>query len=154
MRKRSEMRIIMTDGFFKVAVSTPELRVADCHFNCEQMIKKAERMAAEGVRLLAFPELSLTGYTCSDLFLHDTLTEGAQRELWAYARATAGLDMISVLGLPEGHGEYHQPDESQSIDNLWEAWKIYTYTICKLIREGWPEERKIQSPTDHWTHEK
>lgn len=47
---------------------------------------------------------------------------------------------ISVLGLPAGHGEYHQPDESQCIDNLWEAWKIYTYTICKLIRDGWPEE--------------
>ncbi len=47
---------------------------------------------------------------------------------------------ISVLGLPEGHGEYHQPDESQSIENLWEAWKIYTYTVCRLIREGWPEK--------------
>ena len=36
---------------------------------------------------------------------------------------------------------------------LGEAW-IYPYTICKLIREGWPEERKIQSSTDHWSHEK
>lgn len=47
---------------------------------------------------------------------------------------------ISVLGLPKGHGEYHQPDESQNIDNLWAAWKIYTYTICRLIEEGLPNE--------------
>ena len=46
---------------------------------------------------------------------------------------------ISVLGLPEGHGEYHQPDESQCTDNLWEAWRIYTYTICKLVKSGFPE---------------
>ena len=63
----------MKDGFLKVAVSTPELKVADCPFNKEQMVKKAVEMNAKGVKLLAFPEFSLTGYTCGDLFLQELL---------------------------------------------------------------------------------
>ena len=46
----------MKDGFIKVAVCTPDLKVADCFYNAEQMIQKAEKMEKEGVRLLAFPE--------------------------------------------------------------------------------------------------
>lgn len=45
---------------------------------------------------------------------------------------------LTVLGLPEGHGECHQPDESQCIDTLFQAWKIYTYTVLKLIETGLP----------------
>ena len=66
---KTNLEVTMKDGFLKVAVSTPELRVADCTFNIGQMIKKAKKMAKKGVKLLVFPELSITGYTCNDLFL-------------------------------------------------------------------------------------
>ena len=71
----------MRDGFVKAAVSSPELRVADCRFNREQLAAAAGRMAKEGVKLLVFPEYSLTGYTCNDLFLQDTLLDGALQGL-------------------------------------------------------------------------
>lgn len=94
------MEVFMKDGFLKVAVSTPELRVADCTFNIGQMIKKAKKMAKKGVKLLVFPELSITGYTCNDLFLQDTLLSGAYEALVKYVEATKKLPMVSVLGLP------------------------------------------------------
>jgi len=74
----------MRDGFVKAAVSSPELRVADCRFNREQLAAAAGRMAKEGVKLLVFPEYSLTGYTCNDLFLQDTLLDGALQGLREY----------------------------------------------------------------------
>ena len=69
----------MKNGFLKVAVTTPDLRVADCQYNKNQMVEKVKKMADEKVSLVCFPEFSLTGYTCGDLFLHDTLVEGRKR---------------------------------------------------------------------------
>lgn len=93
----------MKDGFLKIAVSTPELKVADCIFNREEMVRKAGKMAERGVKLLAFPEFSLTGYTCHDLFLQDALLQGAERELFAYAEETKEYPLVSVLGMPLEH---------------------------------------------------
>lgn len=93
----------MRDGFIKVAVSSPELRVADCSFNRERLVEKAVYMAGERVKFLLFPEFSLTGYTCGDLFLQDTLLRGALCALREYAKETADLPMVSVLGLPFEH---------------------------------------------------
>lgn len=90
----------MRDGFIKVAVSTPDIRVADCLYNQKNLVKKAKEMAKKGVKILAFPELSLTGYTCSDLFLQETLLCGAQEVLRAYVEETSKLDMVSILGMP------------------------------------------------------
>lgn len=93
----------MKDGFLKIAVSTPELKVADCKFNREEMVRKAGELAEQGVKLLAFPEFSLTGYTCHDLFLQDALLRGAERELFAYAGETKEYPLVSVLGMPLEH---------------------------------------------------
>ena len=59
----------MRDGFVKVAAGTPKIRVADCHHNAEQIIALMKEAAAQGVKVLALPELCVTGYTCGDLFL-------------------------------------------------------------------------------------
>ena len=74
----------MKDGFVKVAVSSPDVVVADPDANSKKMIEKAEAMAACGVRLVVFPEMSITGYTCGDLFLQDTLLDGAKEALFDY----------------------------------------------------------------------
>ena len=62
----------MRDGFIKVAAATPEIRVADCGFNAASICDTIETAAALGVKLLALPELCITGYTCGDLFFQKT----------------------------------------------------------------------------------
>lgn len=93
----------MKNGFLKVAVTTPDLRVADCQYNKNQMVEKVKKMADEKVSLVCFPEFSLTGYTCGDLFLHDTLVEGAKDALVAYCEETKSYEIVSVVGLPLDH---------------------------------------------------
>ncbi len=93
----------MQDGFIKVGVCSPKLRVADCIYNTEKLIEGAGKMSRNGVKVLVFPELSLTGYTCGDLFLQEPLLRGALVGLEAFARATEELDTLFVLGLPLSH---------------------------------------------------
>lgn len=90
----------MRDGFLKVAAGTPELRVADCRYNAEQCFALMREADQEGVRVLVLPELCLTGYTCGDLFLQDTLLNGAEEALSTVREATKNLDMVTALGLP------------------------------------------------------
>ena len=95
----------MKHGFIKVAAATPAVRVADSASNAAACVALAETAAAEGVKLLVFPELCLTGATCGDLYAHDTLLRGAAEALRSFAEATASLDMVSVVGLPVAFGD-------------------------------------------------
>ena len=61
------------NGFVRVAAASPALRVADCAYNTAQIIEAMQAYAAQNVQLLCLPEFSLTGYTCSDLFLQEPL---------------------------------------------------------------------------------
>ena len=90
----------MRDGFIKVAAGTPKIKVADCRHNAEQIFTLMREAARQGVRVLALPELCLTGYTCGDLFLQNTLLQGAEEGLATILEATKNLDMVTALGLP------------------------------------------------------
>ena len=90
----------MRDGFIKVAAGTPKIRVADCRYNAEQIFTMMLEADKQGVKVLCLPELCLTGYTCGDLFLQDTLLCGAEEGLQTILEATRNLDMVTVLGLP------------------------------------------------------
>jgi NAD+ synthase (glutamine-hydrolysing) len=90
----------MKDGFFRIACATPPLRVADCSYNAEQVIRLTKEAAAQGAKLVTFPELCLTGYTCGDLFLQQVLLDGALQALRAVLQETAELDCLCVVGLP------------------------------------------------------
>ena len=90
----------MRDGFIKAAAGTPRIRVADCRYNAEQIFTLMREAAKQGVRVLALPELCITGYTCGDLFLQDTLLKGAEDSLSTVLEDTKNLDMITALGLP------------------------------------------------------
>ena len=81
----------MKHGFLKTAAASPEIRVADCAYNAEQIIKTMRQAAAAGVRLLVLPELCVTGYTCGDLFLQSTLIEGAERAVLKIMEDSRGL---------------------------------------------------------------
>ena len=90
----------MKDGFVKVAAGTPKIRVADCRYNAEQIFTLMRQADKQGVKVLALPELCLTGYTCGDLFFQDTLLRGAEEGLQTILDATKNLDMIAAVGLP------------------------------------------------------
>ncbi len=90
----------MKHGFVKVAAAVPAVRVGDCTANLNACLALAAEAAGAGVQVLTFPELCLTGATCGDLYTHDRLLAGAMDALLAYTDATAGYDMLSVVGLP------------------------------------------------------
>ncbi|MDR0817014.1 MAG: NAD(+) synthase [Clostridiales Family XIII bacterium] len=90
----------MLDGFVRVAAVTPEVRVADCLFNADRIDEATRAAADKGAKIIVFPELSVTGYTCGDLFLQDTLLDAAKRSLLRLVRASGGIDAVIVVGLP------------------------------------------------------
>ena len=90
----------MEQGFIRVAAATPNIRVADPEYNRNQIEELCREAAARQVKVLVFPELCLTGYTCSDLFLQDTLLAAARRELSVLADHTKDWDMLIFVGLP------------------------------------------------------
>lgn len=90
----------MKDGFICVAAGTPKIRVADCRYNAEQIFTMIREADKQGVKILVLPELCLTGYTCGDLFLHDTLLEGAMEGLRTILKATRHLDILAAFGMP------------------------------------------------------
>ena len=73
----------MRDGFLRVAASTPEVKVADVQFNREEICRKIQEGRKNGVKIMVFPELCLTAYTCGDLFLQKSLLTAVKRELKA-----------------------------------------------------------------------
>ena len=90
----------MKDGFIRVAAATPKIRVADPAYNAGQIIALMEEGEKEGAKLMVFPELSLTGYTCQDLFLQFPLLSGAKEALKAVVEASVNKDMLVFVGLP------------------------------------------------------
>ncbi len=93
----------MQDGFLKVGVCSPELQVADTIFNVKKMVEKAGELSGQGAKIVVFPELSLTGYTCGDLFLQEPLLTGAQEALALFTKETEKLDTLFFAGLPMLH---------------------------------------------------
>jgi NAD+ synthase (glutamine-hydrolysing) len=87
-------------GILRVAVVTPELRVANVPFNAQAIISALKEAADRGCRLALFPELSLTGYSCADLFYQALLLDQARAALKTIAQASAIHDIATVAGLP------------------------------------------------------
>ncbi|MCH5307001.1 MAG: NAD(+) synthase [Prevotella sp.] len=90
----------MKYGFIKVAAAVPAVRVADVEYNVQEIEKIMLQADSEHVELLCFPELSLTGYTCQDLFKEQLLLSKAEDGLLRLLEFTRRLDVISVVGLP------------------------------------------------------
>ncbi|SNU03429.1 NAD+ synthase (glutamine-hydrolysing) [Prevotellaceae bacterium MN60] len=90
----------MKYGFIKVAAAVPAVKVADVAYNVQEMEKLIALADSEGVELLCFPELSLTGYACQDLFKEQLLLNKAEEGLLMLLDFTRQLDIICVVGLP------------------------------------------------------
>ena len=95
-----ERQSIMKDGFIKVAAASPKLKVADCEYNEEQILSSIKEAEQAGVKLLVFPELCISGYTCGDLFLQDALLRGCEDTLKTLLEQTKELDILYVVGTP------------------------------------------------------
>ena len=95
----------MIHGFIKARTVSPALRVADCPFNARNTVDAMRQTAADGVQLVVFPELGLTGYTCGDLFLQQPLQRAAEDALGWIVRESAGLPLVVLVGLPVLCGE-------------------------------------------------
>lgn len=91
-------------GFIKVAAAIPALKVADCAYNAQEMEKLIRQAAGDGVRVVVFPELSLTGYTCGDLFLQPALIRAAEAALADLLQRTAAEDVVFIAGCPVAAG--------------------------------------------------
>ena len=87
-------------GFVKLAAAVPNVRVADCLYNKEQILKQIKIAYEEGAQVIALPELCITGYTCGDLFFQTTLLEGAKKALEEIAWETQTMETLIVLGMP------------------------------------------------------
>ncbi|HQO70573.1 MAG TPA: NAD(+) synthase, partial [Clostridia bacterium] len=87
-------------GFIKAAAASPSLKVADCRYNCDNIIKTIEKAYKKGVKLLVFPELSITGYTCDDLFSQKLLLDQALIGLMNIVKESKDRELLIVTGLP------------------------------------------------------
>lgn len=90
----------MRQGFIKVAAATPKIKVADPVYNGTVICEEMEKAWKNGAKIIVFPELCLTGYTCGDLFLQQLLLEESSRQLLKVADATRGKDAVVMVGLP------------------------------------------------------
>ena len=90
----------MKDGFIKIASVTTDIKVADSMFNADNVIRSAKEAAQNGAKVIVFPELCLTSYTASDLFLQRPLLDGVKDALASILKETAELDAVIFIGAP------------------------------------------------------
>lgn len=86
--------------YYRLSACSPRLRVGDTHFNLAEILTSLKTCEAKGAVLCTFPELSLTGYTCGDLFFNTSLLDAARAALIELAHATAQSPIITIVGLP------------------------------------------------------
>ena len=87
-------------GYVRVAASVPKIKVANVEYNVKEIVNEIKKLAKEGVQVVTFPELCITGYTCGDLFNQDFLVEKSIEGLGTIVKDTAKLDIVSIVGMP------------------------------------------------------
>ena len=90
----------MRDGFIKVAAVTPEVKVADIAFNLAEIKRRITEAAAGGAKLIVFPELSISAYSCRDIFFNDLLLQKSREALLDIAAFSTDIDALIFVGLP------------------------------------------------------
>lgn len=92
------------NGFVRVAAAIPNVVVADCMANAEACLKLIIEAAGKGAQIVCFPELSITAYTCGDLFNSALLVENAGKALGWLVEQTERLNIVAIVGLPVSGG--------------------------------------------------
>lgn len=90
----------MNNGFVKVAAAIPSVKVGDTFYNIRETIKQVVEANKQGVEIIVFPELGVTGYSCQDLFRSRLLLDSAENALQELKEATKGMDIVVIVGMP------------------------------------------------------
>ncbi len=101
---RSFIPCLMNNGFVRVAAAVPAVEVADCMRNVEQIHGLCIEACARGAEVVCFPELSVTGYTCADLFHSQVLLEEAELGLISLLNSSRSMNLIIIVGMPVAYG--------------------------------------------------
>ena len=153
----------MEYGFVKTAAVSPKIRVADPVYNGTEIIRLMKETWEKGARIIVFPELCITGYTCSDLFRQELLLKTAKEVLMEIVEASAGMDGLFFVGLPlENHGKLYNVAAAYSdgellglvpksyIPNYSEFYEARHFTAAPegLSYERWLEEDAVPFGTN------
>ena len=95
----------MNYGFIKVASAIPSVRVGDVKYNTAQIENLIAQAEGQGVEVIVFPELSVTGYSCQDLFRQEILLESAETAVMVLLDFTRKLNIIAIVGVPVVAGD-------------------------------------------------
>ena len=88
----------MKHGFIKTAAVTPDIRVADVEYNTESICRKIDETTAAGAKIVVFPELCITGYTCGDLFTQEVLLRECKKSSASDRRTYEGKGRADFCG--------------------------------------------------------
>ena len=153
----------MEYGFVKTAAVSPKIRVADPVYNGTEIIRLMKETWGKGARIIVFPELCITGYTCSDLFRQELLLKTAKEVLMEIVEASAGMDGLFFVGLPlENRGKLYNVAAAYSdgellglvpksyIPNYSEFYEARHFTAAPegLSYERWLEEDAVPFGTN------
>jgi NAD+ synthase (glutamine-hydrolysing) len=136
-------------GFYRVAAAIPQVRVADCRFNTEQIKGLIREAAEKRVEIVCFPELSVTAYTCADLFFQKTLTQEAEKAVERLKKETATLPVTFIVGVPIEHNSklYNCAVVCREGEIYGIVPKIYLPNYSEFYEKRWFEPYRLDIPT-------
>ncbi|MDR2520699.1 MAG: NAD(+) synthase [Bacteroidales bacterium OttesenSCG-928-I14] len=128
-------------GFLKIAVSIPQLKVADCNFNIQQIAKLVIEANNRKVKIVCFPELSISSYTCEDLFLQKALIEGTKEALLKLLDKTKKMPICFIVGTPVEYNSklYNCAVICQNGEIKGIVPKMYLPNYCEFYEKRWFE---------------
>lgn len=140
----------MENGFIKVASAVPSVKVADCEYNVQQIENIIAQAEGKGVEIIVFPELSITGYTCQDLFRQSLLLEQAETSVLMLLDFTRNLDIVCIVGLPVVVGDVllNCAAVIQKGDLLGLVPKTYLPNYSEFYEKRWFASSQDLQPTE------
>ncbi len=140
----------MENGFIKVASAVPSVKVADCEYNVQQIENIIAQAEGKGVEVIVFPELSITGYTCQDLFRQSLLLEQAETSVLMLLDFTRNLDIVCIVGLPVVVGDVllNCAAVIQKGDLLGLVPKTYLPNYSEFYEKRWFASLQDLQPTE------
>ncbi len=133
------MKQISNHGFIRVATAIPEVKVADCKFNAQKIIRMIHKAADEKVQVICFPELCISSYSCGDLFHNNLLLKESERALLDILQETKQLNIISIIGLPvlSENKLFNAAAIIQSGKILGVVPKTHLPNYCEFVEKRW-----------------
>lgn len=140
----------MQNGFITVASAIPNVKVANCQYNLQQIETMIATAEGKGVEIIVFPELSITGYSCQDLFRQRILLEEAEMSILKLLDFTRNLDIISIVGAPVIAGDLllNCAIIIQKGDILGIVPKTFLPNYCEFYEKRWFASSQVLKPTE------